>query len=106
MTLSEESLRFEAGGLEIERSGWETCFTSLGLWVIFLSEDSLGEVEVEVVDCSMKIRSIDLSAVYGFCEMLLHTLMCCTHVLEPLWGKSLPARGIADAFTTMYTVLL
>lgn len=50
MVLLEEVLGFEVGDLG-ERSGWEMCFASLGLWVIFLNEDSLGEVGVEVVDC-------------------------------------------------------
>ena len=44
-----QGLGFEIGGLVAERSGWEICFASLGLPVIFLSEGSLGEVE-EVVE--------------------------------------------------------
>lgn len=52
MGLLEQALGFEIGGLGAERSGWEMCFASLGLWGIFLSEGSLGEAEVEeVVNC-------------------------------------------------------
>lgn len=54
MGLLEQGLGFEVGELGMERSGWEMCFASLGLRVIFLSEDSLGEVGVEeVVDCPL-----------------------------------------------------
>lgn len=53
MVLLEEDLGIEVGELGIERSGWEMSFASLGLWMIFLSEDSLGEVGVEVVYCPL-----------------------------------------------------
>lgn len=57
MVLLEEGLGFEVGGFGIERSGWEMCFASSRLWVIFLSEDSPEEVGVEVVDCPLIVLS-------------------------------------------------
>lgn len=48
---------------------------------------------------------MDLNAVYGLCGMLSYTLMCCL-CARTYVGKSLPVRGIVDAFTTMYTCYL
>ena len=58
MVLLEQDVGFEVVGLGIEKNDWEMCFACSGLWVIFLSEDSVEEVGVEeVVDCSLTVLS-------------------------------------------------